>query len=213
MVKNLPANAGDTRDAGSIPRWGRFPGGGSGTPLQCSCLEIPRTEEPGGLWYMGPQSVRHHRATEYPHRMTDKNAHFWMEQRIIISFTSLGCGASYPMKVKVKVAQLGPTLQCYGLLQTKILEWAAFPFSRGSFEPRSPTLEANCLLAEPQGKPKNIGVGSLSLLQLIFPTQELNWGLLHSRQILYQPSYEESPKLPWILGQMILTIQWCWKYL
>ena len=100
------------------------------------------------------------------------------------------------MKVKVKVAQLGPTLQHYGLLQTRILAWAAFPFSRGSFEPRSPTLEASCLLAEPQGKPKNIGVGSLSLLQLIFPTQELNWGLLHSRQILYQPSYEESPELP-----------------
>ena len=37
-----------------------------------------------------------------------------------------------------------------------------------------------------QGKPKNIGVGSLSLLQGIFPTQELNWGLLHCKQILYQ---------------------------
>ena len=39
------------------------------------------------------------------------------------------------------------------------------------------------------GKPKNIGVGSLSLLQRIFLTQELNWGLLHCRQILYQLSY------------------------
>ena len=76
MVKNLPANAGDTRDAGSIPGWGRFPGEGNGTPLQCSCLAIPRTEEPGGLRSMGPQSVRHHRATEYSHRMTHKNAHF-----------------------------------------------------------------------------------------------------------------------------------------
>ena len=34
------------------------------------------------------------------------------------------------------------------------------------------------------------GVGSLSLLQRIFPTQELNWGLLHCRQILYQLSYQ-----------------------
>ena len=34
---------------------------------------------------------------------------------------------------------------------------------------------------------------SLSLLQGIFPTQELNWGFLHCRQILYQPSYQASP--------------------
>ena len=40
-VKNLPANAGDVRDAGSIPGWGRSPGGGHGNPLQDSCLENP----------------------------------------------------------------------------------------------------------------------------------------------------------------------------
>ena len=40
-VKNLPANAGDARDSGSIPRWGRSPGEGNGNPLQCSCLENP----------------------------------------------------------------------------------------------------------------------------------------------------------------------------
>ena len=37
-VKNL-CNAGDTRDMGSIPGLGRFPGGGNGNPLQYSCLE------------------------------------------------------------------------------------------------------------------------------------------------------------------------------
>ena len=41
MVKNLPANAGDVRDVGSIPGWGRSPGGGPGNPLQNSCLENP----------------------------------------------------------------------------------------------------------------------------------------------------------------------------
>ena len=40
---------------------------------------------------------------------------------------------------------------------------------------------------------QDTGVGSLSLLQGIFPTQESNWGLLHCRQILYQLSYQESP--------------------
>ena len=39
VVKNLPANAGDTRDAGLIPGSGRFPGEGNGNPLQYSCLE------------------------------------------------------------------------------------------------------------------------------------------------------------------------------
>ena len=39
VAKNLPANAGDVRDAGLIPGSGRCPGGGSGNPLQDSCLE------------------------------------------------------------------------------------------------------------------------------------------------------------------------------
>ena len=39
MVKNLPANAGDLRDSGSIPGSGRTPGGGPGNPLQYSCPE------------------------------------------------------------------------------------------------------------------------------------------------------------------------------
>ena len=42
---------------------------------------------------------------------------------------------------------------------------------------------------------QNTGEGSLSLLQGIFPTQGLNWDLLHCRQILYQLSYEGSPSL------------------
>ena len=39
VVKNLPANSGDTRDAGSIPGLGRSPGGGNGNPPQYSCLK------------------------------------------------------------------------------------------------------------------------------------------------------------------------------
>ena len=63
-------------------------------------------------------------------------------------------------------------------------------FPNPGIKPRSPALQADSLLAEPQGKPKNTGVCSLSLLQQIFPTQELNQGLLHCCQILYQLSYE-----------------------
>ena len=41
MVKNQPDNAGDTRDVGSIPGWGRSSAGGNGNPLQYSYLENP----------------------------------------------------------------------------------------------------------------------------------------------------------------------------
>ena len=47
MLKNLPANAGDVRDTGSIPGLGRSPGGGHGNPLQYSCLENPMDR---GAW-------------------------------------------------------------------------------------------------------------------------------------------------------------------
>ena len=59
-------------------------------------------------------------------------------------------------------------------------------------EPRSSTLQADSLPSEPLGKRKNTWVGSLSLLQGIFLTQESNRGLLHYRQILYQLSYQGS---------------------
>ena len=41
MVKNLPASAGDMRDVCSISGSGQSPGGGHGSPLQCSCLDRP----------------------------------------------------------------------------------------------------------------------------------------------------------------------------
>ena len=44
VVKNPPANAGDARDAGSIPESGRSPGGGLGNPLQYSFLENPHRQ-------------------------------------------------------------------------------------------------------------------------------------------------------------------------
>ena len=101
--------------------------------------------------------------------------------------------------------------------------WSGSPFpSPGDLpnpdiEPRSPTLQAVSLPAEPQGKPKNTGVGSLSLLQWIFPTQESNWGLLHCRQILYQLKYQESPidttEGLRLLGPLCLSHRLLWLWL
>ena len=74
-----------------------------------------------------------------------------------------------------------------GILQARVLEWVAFlspgDLPNPGIEPRSPASQVDSLPAEPQGKPKNPGVGSLSLLQWIFPTQESSQGLLHCRQI------------------------------
>ena len=90
----------------------------------------------------------------------------------------------------VKVTQSCLTLcdpmdyTAHGILQARILEWVAFPFSRGSSQTRN---WAQVFL---QGKPKNTGVGSSSLLQWIFQTQELNRGPCHCRLILYQLSNE-----------------------
>ena len=74
-----------------------------------------------------------------------------------------------------------------------IVEWITFPFSRGSSQPRDWTqvshIAGGFFTSWATGKPKNTGVGSPSLLQQIFLTQESNWGLLNCRWILYQLSY------------------------
>ena len=67
---------------------------------------------------------------------------------------------------------------------------AAGDLSNQGIEPRSPTLQADSLPFEPPGKPKDTGVGSLSLLQGNFLTQKMNWGLLHCRRVLCQLSYQ-----------------------
>ena len=105
----------------------------------------------------------------------------------------------HPMKVLI--AQLHPILcdpmdcslpgsSVHGVLQARILEWF-LPFSPTGdlpdpgIEPGSPALQADSLLSEPRGNPKNSGVGRHSLHQGIFPTQRLNPGLLNCRWIFY----------------------------
>ena len=74
-------------------------------------------------------------------------------------------------------------------------------------ESESRSVESNSLqphgLYSPWNSPgQNTGVGSLSFLQGIFLTQELKWGLLHCRQILYQLSYQGSP---WYVREITTT--------
>ena len=58
LVKKPPANTWDIRDSGSIPGWGRSPGGGHGKPLQHSCLENPMDR---GAWRAVVHGVAHSR--------------------------------------------------------------------------------------------------------------------------------------------------------
>ena len=108
------------------------------------------------------------------------------------------------LEAKVKVTQSRPTLLCpHGLYSP----WNSLSHDAGvgshsflqgnlpnrGFKSRFPILQADSLPAETQGKPKNTRVGSLSLFQGIFPTQESNQGLLCCRWILYKLSYQRSP--------------------
>ena len=145
------------------------------------------------------------------------------------------------LKVKVKVTQLCTSLcnpmdyTVHGILQARILDGVAIPFSRGCSQPRDKTQVSHIagrfltswvtrkgqeywsgLPCPPSGAPPNPGIeprfpslqviiiwaaweaeehwSSLSLLQGNFLTQESNWGLMHYRWILYQLSYQESPR-------------------
>ena len=62
MVKNLPANVGDTRDVGSIPGLGRYPEEGNGNPIQYSCLENSKDR---GDWQATVQGVAESDTTEH----------------------------------------------------------------------------------------------------------------------------------------------------
>ena len=103
------------------------------------------------------------------------------------------------------------SLQPHGLQPARLLwpwgfsrqeYWSGLPcpppgdFPSSGIKPRSPAFQADSLLSELPGKPKNTGVGSHAPFQGIFPTQGSNPGLLHWRQILYHLSYQGSP---WIL--------------
>ena len=87
----------------------------------------------------------------------------------------------------------------HGILQARILQQVSFSFFRNlpnsGIEPKSPTLQVASLPAQPQGKPKNTGIGNLFLSPADHPDPgiEPGQGLLHCRWILYQLSYQGSP--------------------
>ena len=101
------------------------------------------------------------------------------------------------MKVKMLVTQLCPTLcdpmdssppgsSVHGILQARILEWLAIPFSRGSSQLRDPTLKVDSLLLSHQGSPSN-NLPIFKKVNIIFkilqiPTHSENvyWNMEHT---------------------------------
>ena len=121
------------------------------------------------------------------------------------NFNGLTPWASVSSSVKVKWKLLSHVRlfvtpwTIHGLLQARILEWVAFPFSRKSSQPRNWTqvshIAGGLFTSWATREAQEYWLGSLSLLQTTFLTQELNWGLLHCRWILYQMSYQGSSGL------------------
>ena len=90
----------------------------------------------------------------------------------------------------------------HGILQARILEWVAVSFSRGSSQPRNQT-RVSCIADRfftSWTTRKALYIQTqCSLLHGIFPIQGSNTGLPHWKQILYQLSHEESPRiLEWV---------------
>ena len=84
------------------------------------------------------------------------------------------------------------------------------PSSRGSFQPRSPTLQEDSLPSEPSVKPKNTGVGSLSLLQGIFLIQELNLGCFLSYLAKIKWWFRRKASV-YNVGDLVFD-PWVWKF-
>ena len=103
----------------------------------------------------------------------------------------------------------------YGLLQARILESFSSPgdLSNPGIEPRSPALRADSLPAEPQGKPKNTGVGSLSLL-VLWPRNQTRVSCIAGRFFTNWVT-REAPWLPcwkakeWLIGTCMQSWESC----
>ena len=89
-----------------------------------------------------------------------------------------------------------PGSSVHGVLQTRILEWGAFPFSRGSSQPWSQTqishIEGGFFPSWATREAQEYQSGK----PIPSPADLPNWGLVHCRQILYQLSYQGSPVDP-----------------
>ena len=130
-------------DLSSIPELGRSPGESSGYPLQYSCLENPMD---GGVW-LPMNSPLGHKDSHMTERLTHKTMGGFLLLFCFIIGQFFGCfyiinHIIYEQKWKWKslsrfwLSTTPWTITVLGILQARTLEWVAFPFSRGSSQPR-----------------------------------------------------------------------------
>ena len=86
MAKNLPANAGDSRDAGLIPGSGRSPGGGNGNLLQYSFLENPMDR--GARWTIQFMCCKESDMTEHKNTHTHTHTHTHTYTHVKVSLSN-----------------------------------------------------------------------------------------------------------------------------
>ena len=166
-----------------------------GTATYSSILawRIPWTEEPGGLQSMGLQTVGHNWATN------TFTCYFLIFQCLALSYG--------PITMEVPWGDLMPQLWC-GISFSKpppySKNYSTVPvtskLSADSVENErcsvvSDSLWPHGLYSQWNSPGQNTGVGSLSLLQGIFPTQGSNTGLRHCKWILYQLSHQGTSRI------------------
>ena len=114
VVKNLPANAGDARDVGSIPELRRSPGVGNGNPLQYSCLENAMDS---GAW-----QARVHGVTKSWTQLSDGAHTAHMCEHTQLPYVA---GPQEPLYRKAKK---GTHADCYHSDGEVCVEYSCFPF-------------------------------------------------------------------------------------
>ena len=154
-----------------------------GNPLQYSCLEVPQTEEPGRLQPIGSHRVEHN--------WSDLAAAAAQSLDLFYSICAI------PFLSLISVWEVSTGISSGSL----IVFLSFFLFSHSVM---SNSLRPHGLYSPWNSPGQNTGVGSLSLLQGIFPTQGSNPGLPHCRWILYQLSHKGSPH--WLFFMCLLAI-------
>ena len=211
--KESGCNAGDLS---SISRSGRSSGEGSGYPHQYSCLENPMDRGAWRATVHGSQGVRHDWAANTQSMSTRST-----------KVSSLGCCPPILFNRERKVSKIMPIIQIHLWIKVSIRQptpmiprtdcfkcnlqkQLGLQFLESESESRSvmsDSLRPHGLYSPWNSPGQNTGVGGLSLLQGIFPTQGSNPGLLHCRQIFYHLSHKGSP----VSRRKILSLPLLWK--
>ena len=124
LVAQMAESACNVGDPGSIPGSGRSPGGGHGNPLQYSCLQNPMGR---GAW----RATVHGIAQSWTW-LSDQHTHVDLKYSCVCISRSVMSDCD-PMDCSP------PGSSAHGILQARILEWVAMPFTRGSSQSRDQT--------------------------------------------------------------------------